>query len=160
MHYECQMTEWADLVRVWGYRSFQADMFIKNNSGEPVQPPWKPQRWIITDGVNERASDLIWEWGHVQTGLHNQPIIAPGQSAGWTFMAFPIERNEWVTAAEFVWQDQVYRTEFELGPLGNAYNYKDCGEYPPTTGPRVPVPVAPTAGPGPGPGPAGPTPPR
>lgn len=149
LHYECQMTEWVDRVRVWGYSSFQADMFIKNNSSEPVQPPWSPQRWIITDGANERASDLVWEWGHVQPQPNNQPIIAPGQSAGWTFMAFPIERNEWVKAVEFAWQGQVYRTEFDLGPLRNAHNYKDCGEYPPATGPRTPVPVNTPVEPGP-----------
>lgn len=150
LHYECQMTEWADLVRVWGYRSFQADMFIKNNSGEPVQPPWSPQQWIITDGANDRTSDLIWEWGRVQARPYNQPVIAPGQSAGWTFMAFPVERNEWVKAVEFEWQGQVYRTEFDLGPLGNAHNYKDCGEYPPLTGPRTPVPVNTPSEPGAG----------
>jgi len=42
----------------------------------------------------------------------------------------------------------VYRTEFDLGPLGNAHNYKDCGEYPPTTGPRTPVPLDPPSRPG------------
>jgi len=160
LHYECQMTEWVDLVRVWGYRSFQADMFIKNNSSEPVQSPWKPQRWIITDGANERATDLIWEWGHIQAGLYGQPAIAPGQSAGWTFMAFPVERNEWVKAAEFEWQGQVYRTEFDLGPLGNAHNYRDCGEYPPATGPRAPVPVNTPSDPGTDKDSPGPTPER
>lgn len=148
LHYECQRTEWQDLVRVWGYRSFQADLYIKNNSSGPVQPPWSPARWIITDGANERVSELIWEWGHVQTGLYDQPSIAPGQSAGWTFMAFPIERDEWVKAVEFEWQGQRYRTEFDLGPYGNAHNYLDCGDYPATTGPRTPVPVDTPVGPG------------
>jgi hypothetical protein len=162
LHYECQMTEWVDRVRVWGYRSFQADMFVANHSQVSVQPPWKPLRWIITDGANERVSDLIWEWGHVQTGLYSQPIIAPGQSAGWTFMAFPIERDEWVKAAEFGWQGQVYRTEFDLGKFGNTYNYTDCGEYPPVTGLRVPVPVDTPVAPGTSgqPGGAPPTPER
>lgn len=148
LHYECQRTEWQDRVRVWGYRSFQADLYIKNNSAEPVTPPWSPARWIITDGVNERASELIWEWGHVQTGLYDQPTIAPGQSAGWTFMAFPIERDEWVKAVEFEWQGQRYRVEFDLGPYGNAHNYRDCGDYPPAPWPRTPVPVETAVGPG------------
>lgn len=41
-------------------------------------------------------------------------------------MAFPIERNEWAVAVEFVWHDWVDRTEFDLRPLLNARNYGDC----------------------------------
>ena len=112
--------------RLWGYRLFQVDMYIKNNSAVPVNPPWKVKRWIITDGNTEGISDLIWEWTQ-QGGFAAQPTIQPGQMAGWTFVAFPIAKNEWLKAAEFVWNDQVYRQEFDLGPYRNAYNYKDCG---------------------------------
>jgi hypothetical protein len=134
MHYECQQGEWQytddNSVQhpLWGYRSFQADMYIRNNGTQPVEPPWGPRRWIITDGNQEVISTLWWQWVDRRSGQYPQPVIQPGQSAGWTFMAFPIDRNQWVKAVEFVWHEQVYRSEIDLGPFGNAYNYKDCGD--------------------------------
>jgi uncharacterized protein YraI len=123
-HYECQQKEWNGQ---WGYRSFQADLYIKNNGTVPVEPPWKPSRWIITDGKSERESKTMWQWVSRRTGFYKQPTIHPGESAGWTFLAFPIDRNEWVKAAEFEWNGQIYRQEFDLGPFNNNYNYQDCG---------------------------------
>lgn len=138
-HYDCQKTEWGDDPPTWGYRSFQVDMYITNRSQLPVEPPWRPKRWIITDGGNEYVNDVMWQWGG-RTGLYRQPVISPGQSAGWTFLAFPIDRNQWVKAVEFVWNDQVYRQEFDLGPYGNSYNYKDCGFIPSHTERPTPTP--------------------
>lgn len=126
-HYDCQQGEWGDDPPTWGYRSFQVDMYITNNSQVPIEPPWKPKRWVITDGVNDYINDLMWQWVSRSTGFYDQPIIQPGASAGWTFLAFPVDRNQWMKAVEFVWNDQVYRQEFDLGPYGNSYNYKDCG---------------------------------
>ena len=132
-HYDCEQGELSyrgndgNLYPIWGYRHFQIDMFIKNNGSEPVVPPWKVKRWIMTDGVTDSVSDLVWEWTG-GSSLYAQPTIQPGQSAGWTFVGFPIERSQWIKAVEFVWNGQVYRQEFDLGQFGNAHNYKDCGE--------------------------------
>jgi hypothetical protein len=145
MHYECQqqVLEFEPVKglteHVWGYRSFQVDMYIKNNGNTPVEPPWNPKRWIITDGNQEYVSDLMWQWIDRRSGAYKQPIIGPGQMAGWTFIASPIDRNQWVKAVEFEWNNQLYRQEFELGPWGNAYNYKDCGE--PILHPFLPTPT-------------------
>jgi hypothetical protein len=132
-HYDCEQGELlykgddGNRYPIWGYRYFQVDMFIKNNSSEPIVPPWKVKRWIITDGVTDSVSDLVWEWMG-QSGFYAQPTIQPGQSAGWTYVSFPIARNQWLKAVEFVWNGQVYRQEFDLGQFGNAHNYQDCGE--------------------------------
>ena len=112
---------------VWGYRWFQVDMYITNNGSVPVEPPWKPKRWIITDGANDFINDIMWQWGDYN-GLYDQPMIQPGQSVGWTFLAFPVDRNQWVRAVEFERDGNIYRGEFDLGPYGNSYNYQDCGE--------------------------------
>ena len=148
-HYECQQGEWefrGDLRGIpgarfilWGYRSFQVDLWIKNLGNAPVTPPWQPKRWIITNGFAESMSDLTWQWGTTGS-LYNQPTIQPGQSAGWTFLAFPLDRDQWVKAVEFVWNGQVYRQEFDLGSFGNAYNYKDCGDPRPHTFRPTPTP--------------------
>ncbi len=132
-HYDCEQGELlykgddGNRYPIWGYRYFQVDMFIKNNGSEPIVPPWKVKRWIITDGVTDSVSDLVWEWMG-QSGFYAQPTIQPGQNAGWTYVSFPIARNQWLKAVEFVWNGQVYRQEFDLGQFGNAHNYQDCGE--------------------------------
>ncbi len=89
---------------------------------------WRPKRWIITDGSKDVVNGLSWEWVSLRTGRYEQPTIQLGQSAGWTFIAFPVDRNQWVKAVEFVWNGQTYRGEFDLGTFHNNYNYKDCGE--------------------------------
>lgn len=139
-HYDCQKTEWGDDPPIWGYRSFQVDMYITNRSPLPVESPWKPKRWIITDGGSEYVNDRMWQWVSRSRDFYEQPVIQPGGSAGWTFLAFPIDRNQWVKAVEFVWNEQVYRQEFDLGPYGNSYNYKDCGFIPSHTERPTPTP--------------------
>jgi hypothetical protein len=160
MHYECQQRPWAwegPEVPLWGYRSFQVDMYIKNLGSAPVEPPWEPTRWIITDGEHDYVSDLMWQWVNRRTGFYEQPTVNPGESAGWTFLAFPIDRNQWVKAVEFDWDGQLYRQEFDLGSFGNADNYTDCGDPrwhewratpTPRNGPRNRVPTATTSVPG------------
>jgi len=128
--------QWIDV-----YRSFQVDMYITNNGTTPIEPPWRPRRWIITDGQTEMVNDMMWEWMDRNTGQYAQPTIFPGQSAGWTWVAMPVGRNEWVKAVEYEHDGQVYRQEFDLGRYGNAYGYKDCGiegvhKYRPTPTPR------------------------
>ena len=127
-HYDCQQGEWGDDPPTWGYRAFQVDMYIKNNSPTPIEPRWQPKRWIITDGKTDVVNDVMWQWVDRRSGFYEQPVIQPGQSAGWTFLAFPIDRYQWVKAVEFVRDGQVYRQAFDLGQFGNAHNYKDCGE--------------------------------
>jgi uncharacterized protein YraI len=127
-HYDCQQGEWGGDPPTWGYRGFQVDMYIKNNSPTPIEPRWQPKRWIITDGKTDVINDVMWQWVDRRSGFYEQPVIQPGQSAGWTFLAFPIDRYQWVKAVEFVRDGQVYRQAFDLGQFGNAYNYKDCGE--------------------------------
>lgn len=112
---------------VWGYRWFQVDMYITNNGTTPLEPPYKPKRWIITDGANDFINDIMWQWTG-REGFYDQPVIQPGESVGWTFVAFPVDRNQWVRAVEFEWDGQTYRGAFDLGPYGNSYNYADCGE--------------------------------
>ena len=144
-HYDCMQGElsyWGDDGKehpIWGYRYFQVDMFIKNNGSEPVVPPWRVTRWIITDGVTDSVSGLVWQWTG-RSGFYAQPTIQPGQSAGWTFIGFPIDRHQWMKAVEFVWNGQVYRQEFDLGQFGNAHNYKDCGDPRPHTFRPTPTP--------------------
>jgi hypothetical protein len=141
LHYDCAQGEWSSRSGLlWGYRSFQVDMYIKNLGDTPVEPPWKPARWIITDGESDYISDLMWQWINPRTGFYEQPTIQPGESAGWTFLAFPIDRNQWVKAAEFEWNGQIYRQEFDLGQFGNAHNYGDCGEPRPHTWRPTPTP--------------------
>ena len=145
-HYECQQQEWSytgddgEHHPIWGYRSFQVDMYIKNNGSKPVTPPWRPTRWIITDGTADYVNGIIWQWVDPRTGFYEQPVIHPGESAGWTFLAFPIDRNQWLKAVEFTWNGQTYRQTFDLGPFGNAYNYKDCGDPRPHTFRPTPTP--------------------
>lgn len=139
-HYECQQREWGSDPPTWGYRSFQVDMYIKNNGTEPVEPPWQPTRWIITDGQNDYVNDVQWQWVSRSTGFYDQPTIYPGQSAGWTFLAFPIDRNQWLKAVEYEYKGQLYRQEFDLGPYKNNDNYQDCGDPAPHTVRPTPTP--------------------
>lgn len=133
-HYNCEQGEYqfektpGIVEKIWAYRSFQADMYITNNSAEPIEPAWGPTRWIITDGANEMVNDNSWEWISRYSGRYPQPTIYPGQKAGWTWIVMPVGRHEWVRAVEFEYNGQLYRQEFDLGPYGNAHNYIDCGE--------------------------------
>ena len=137
-HYECEQREWTyrgDMrgmpgvqITLWGYRQFQIDMFIKNNTDAPIPTPWHPTRWIITNGRDDSVLDLWWTWGSAQGQWIQQGPIPPGQTAGWTFMAFPLDRDQWVKAVEYIRNGQVYRYTPDLGPLRNNFNFKDCGD--------------------------------
>ncbi len=128
-HYNCQQEPWTytgndgQPYDIWGYRSFQVDMYIKNNGTQPIVPPWQPTLWLIanSNGSPDSISDLMWP------GTYAQPVIPPGQVAGWTFSAFPVDENQWVRAVEYVWNGQTYRQDFDLGPLLNDDNYQYCG---------------------------------
>lgn len=109
-----------------GYRRFQADFFIKNLGTEPIIPPWMPTRWIVTNGVDEHELTYMWQWVPRSRQLYEQPVIQPLASAGWTYMAYPLEQGEWVKAAEFEYNGVTYRQEFDLGDFGDAHNYVAC----------------------------------
>ena len=129
LHYECQygriLHAYSLDQDVSGYRSFQADLFIENLSQSPVTPPWRPARWIVTNGVDEHEITQYWVWVS-RNGYHEQPVIEPGGVAGWTFLAYPLQEGEWVKAAEFEWNGVTYRREFDLGEFGDAHNYVAC----------------------------------
>ena len=79
-------------------------MYIKNNGTQPVEPPWQPTLWVITDGATDSVSDLMWQFTtsgtpaglssllwqslSVYDGFDPQPVIQPGGVAGWTFIVF------------------------------------------------------------------------
>jgi hypothetical protein len=133
-HYECQKREWfSGGWPIWGYRSFQTLMIIKNNSDKTVEAPWKPSRWIIANWRNpdeERVSRSVWEWVDRNTGFYPEPVIPPGGTARWTYLAFPLHRWEYVKAVEFDRWDQTYRFELPRPAYGGEYNMWDCREYP------------------------------
>jgi hypothetical protein len=129
-HYECQKREWST---IWGYRSFQTLMIIKNNSDKTVEAPWMPSRWIVANWRNPeetRVLELVWQWVDRNTGFYPEPFIPPGGTARWTYLAFPLHRWEYVKAAEFEIWDQTYRSELPRPEYGGEYNMWDCGEYP------------------------------
>jgi hypothetical protein len=134
LHYDCQQGEWqypgddGERHPIWGYRSFQVDMYIRNGSDRPIQPPWRPIRWVITDGQNDSVSSLTWAWRGREDGVYEPPAVEPGDTVGWTFMCLLTERNQWVRQVDYLINGEVYSQEFDLGPYGNAYNYRDCGE--------------------------------
>jgi hypothetical protein len=70
----------------------------------------------------------MWQWISTKTGFYEQPTIQPGASAGWTYLAYPLQEGEWVKAAEFEWNGVTYREEFDLGEFGDAHNYVVCGQ--------------------------------
>ena len=128
-HYECQKISWGS---VWGYRSFQTLMVLTNNSDKNVEAPWKPNRWIVANYRNpqeERVSPIAWEWVS-RKGFYPEPLIAPGGTARWTYLAFPLDRWEYVKAVEFDRWDHTYRFELPRPAYGGEYNMWDCGEYP------------------------------
>lgn len=134
-HYECQKTLWQpkdEPKPVFGYRSFQALMEIRNNSTLMVDSPWKPTRWIVAHWRRPdetRILDRVWEW--VARGKDwQEPPIAPGGVGRWTYIAFPLERWEYVKAAEFDWNGQTYRFEFPRPEFAGVYNFVDCSDYP------------------------------
>ncbi len=131
-HYECE-NRWygpgplAGVPRpVFSRRSFQVDLFVKNAGTQPVAAPWRPARWIITDGSREFATRFSGEWPDHNGQPYRQPTIFPGQMGGWTFRTVELSEGQWVTAVEFEWDGQTYRQGFDLGPYGQADNYHGC----------------------------------
>ena len=101
-------------------------MVITNQTkGKTPEPPWMPERWIITDGNAEWEETCAWQWVPVRGDPWEQPPIGPGATASWTWMAYPLSRGAWVKAAEFTAWGHTYRFEFPKPSLGD-FNYHDC----------------------------------
>lgn len=128
-HYECQGNEtWTTSSgeSIQGYRSFQTLMVITNNSlDKTLEPPWKPDRWIVTDGTTEWEETRRWQWVSANREFYTMPAVAPGATASWTYLCFPLPQGAWVKAAEFTAWGRTYRFDFPKPNYGD-YNYYDC----------------------------------
>ena len=131
-HYECEYEEHIQLrppyQTVRGYRHFQMLMVVSNLTADrTLQPPWMPDRWILTDGEAEWEELYAWQWRRtINDPEYVQPPVGPGQTAEWTWVCLPVPRGAWVKAAEFTAWGRVYRSEFP-NPSPGAFNYTDCG---------------------------------
>jgi hypothetical protein len=153
-----------------GYRLLQIDTVVTNHGSTPVEGVVKPARWIITDGTTDSVSDLVWEWGPATTttvmrtvseGGVEQKVpfnvetrgivkwsdqgkptsLAPGQSVASTFIAYPLDPEQWVKGVDFELGGQTYHKSFDLGSSGTDYNYgQDCGYWAPSAD-RSPTPT-------------------
>ena len=112
----------------WVYRSFQVDMQVQNLNTAPILPGYAPTRWIITDGVNDFVTTISWQRAGRGPAADHQRILYYEDMDSDTWYMVALTRDQWVKAVEFDWNGQVYRTDFDLGPAQNGYNYKDCGE--------------------------------
>lgn len=136
--YHCVVGCWGGPGRkVYGYRGFQVDLVVTNLTSDRTIVGWEkkgdyyhwgPTKWIITDGTSTREDTRWWEWVGYDRKFFEQPTIGPGETQAGTFLVFPIGHYEWVKVIEFELWGQLYRQEFDLGPLRNSYDYRDCGE--------------------------------
>ena len=151
LHYDCAKRnlakDWDTGVWTWGYRLLEVPFVIQNNSTDTLQPPWLPSRWIIAGGEEDREDTRAWDWVLYrwqppgspveletwllsESSLVEKPPVNPGATVSWTFVAFPVERWEWVRAVEFEVWGQTYRLEFPKPSYEGEFNYYDCGDYP------------------------------
>lgn len=112
----------------WVYRSFQVDMQVQNLNTAPILPGYAPTRWIITDGATDRVTTLSWQRSGRGPAADHQRILYYEDMDSDTWYMVALAREEWVKAVEFEWNGQLYHQDFDLGPAGNGFNYKDCGE--------------------------------
>ncbi|MCB0040357.1 MAG: hypothetical protein KDE24_03505 [Caldilinea sp.] len=112
----------------WVYRSFQVEMQIQNLNTQPILPGYAPTRWIITDGTTDSVMTTSWQRTGRGPATNHQIILYYEDMHSDTWYTVALARDQWVKAVEFDWNGQVYHTDFDLGPAGNGYNYKDCGE--------------------------------
>lgn len=130
-HYECQnykpRTQGSPPNQtVQGYRHFQTLMVVTNQtSDKTLEPPWQPERWIVTDGSTEWEETYAWQWKPITGPRYPQPPIGPGGRASWTWLCYPLPPGAWVKAAEFTAWGHTYRAEFSKPNYGE-YNYYDC----------------------------------
>jgi hypothetical protein len=132
LHYECQQNKvWGSPPNTaQGYRSLQVAMILTNLGDKPIQPPWKPSRWILTDGINqaEAVETKTWQWVYLRNPTpFPQPVIQPGEMQGWTWMVYPIEKGWWVAAIEWDYEGKTYRQDLpKPNIVFGDFNYVDC----------------------------------
>jgi hypothetical protein len=148
IHYNCEGgcyskngTDWGPGQYIYAYRSFHLNMHVINlTKDKTVEPYWKPS-FVLTDGVTEWVDSDPWRWTVVKgKAVGPQPAILPGATVDWTFLSMIPQRNAWVKAAVFDMWGTTYRIDFDLGPRGNNYDFKDCGEVLPKQCPGGKIP--------------------
>jgi hypothetical protein len=102
-------------------------MIVTNLGAEPIQPPWKPSAWVVTDGAKEWYSAWNWEWRNQTGTAYPQPSIAPSETKGWTWINYPLAKGEWVKAIEWYYKDKVYHQDLPKPNMSlREYNYVNC----------------------------------
>lgn len=128
-HYECQPNPILDRnnQEVRGARSFQIEVFVKNQSADKtLTPPWQPSRWVRTNGVGVYTKTDFWEWG-VGGARYTKPAILPGATASWTFVMFPLAQDEWIDRIEWDLFGQTYVSDnYAPGEFRNRYDWRIC----------------------------------
>jgi hypothetical protein len=130
-HYECQgFRAWTQHYppnqTVQGYRSFQTLMVVTNNSqNKTLDPPWRPDRWIVTDGNTEWEETYMWQWGPARGEPYELPPVEPGATASWTWLCYPLPQNAWVKSVEFTAWGRTYYFQFPKPSYGD-HNYYNC----------------------------------
>ena len=131
LHYECQgNAPWTQggppYQTVQGYRSFQTLMVMTNHTKvKTLDPPWWPNRWIVTDGNSEWDETYAWQWTPYGGSRYPLPPVSPGATQSWTWLCYPVPRGAWVKAAEFIAWGHTYRFDFPKPNIGD-YNYYNC----------------------------------
>jgi hypothetical protein len=103
-------------------------MIVTNLGDKPIQPPWLPSRWILTDGVSELVETYAWQWIlRANPTPFPQPPIQPGETQGWTWMVYPLQKGWWVAAIEWDYDGETYRQDLPKPNMAlKEYNYVDC----------------------------------
>lgn len=133
LHYECQQNkDWTRGLPPYGttrgYRSLQVAMIVTNLDDKPIQPPWMPSRWILTDGVSQVIETYSWQWVYARDPrFFPQPVIQLGEMQGWTWLVYPIEKGWWVAAIEWDYEGKTYRQDLpKPNIVFGDFNYVDC----------------------------------
>lgn len=137
--YECEgYDEWTQErppnKTISGYRSFQTWIVVTNETSfKTLEPMWRPDRWILTDGKTEWEETYAWEQGwkgflEIFDPTRSDSGPGPGETAEWKFLCYPVPEGAWVKAAELTAWDQTYRVEFPKPSYEGEFNYTDCGD--------------------------------
>lgn len=121
-------TPFGEEILQWVYRSFHITMSIHNRNTAPVLPIYKPTRWILTDGLSQFVETTSWVEPSLFSPAERQRILYYDDSSlPETWYVLTLQREQWVQAVEFEWNNEIYRAEFSLEEAKSQQNYKDCG---------------------------------
>jgi hypothetical protein len=102
-------------------------MVVTNLSEKSIPAPWKPSKWILTDGASQLEDKIMWAWTDRTGRTIVQPPILPGATQGWTWLAYPLDKGWWVTAAVWDYDGKTYRQDFAKPNMSlREFNYVDC----------------------------------